>query len=175
MERERIGNEENQYVVIGRVLDTYGLRGDLKVEPYLDPKHWYRIKRVFLKHKQKGYVPFNIATLRLHGNHILILHFEGYDSLPQVEGFRGAKVFLAKEEIPARKRDEYYYFELEGLEVFSESGKFLGKITGILEQKPYDLLEIDKGKFYIPFVKALVKEVRLEEGKVVVDDSLSYI
>ncbi|HAV39887.1 MAG: ribosome maturation factor RimM [Pyrobaculum arsenaticum] len=175
MERESVGNEENQYVVIGKVLDTYGLRGDLKVEPYLDPKHWQKIKRVFLKHKQKGYVPFNIAMLRPHGNRMLIMHFEGYDSLPQVEGFRGAKVFLPKEEIPKRKKDEYYYFELEGLEVFSQSGKFLGKITGIVEQKPYDLLEIDNGKLYIPFVKALVKEVKLEEGKVIVDESLSEL
>ncbi|MDM7266173.1 MAG: ribosome maturation factor RimM [Aquificaceae bacterium] len=175
MERESVGNEENQYVVIGKVLDTYGLRGDLKVEPYLDPKHWQKIKRVFLKHKQKGYVPFNIAMLRPHGNRMLIMHFEGYDSLPQVEGFRGAKVFLPKEEIPKRKKDEYYYFELEGLKVFSQDGKFLGKITGIVEQKPYDLLEIDNGKLYIPFVKALVKEVKLEEGKVIVDESLSEL
>jgi len=175
MEEKRLSNEENQYVVIGKVLDTYGLRGDLKVEPYLDPKHWQKIKRVFLKHKQRGYVSFNIATLRPHGNRMLIIHFEGYDSLPQVEGFRGAKVFLSKGEIPARGKEEYYYFELEGLEVFSQDGKFLGKITGILEQKPYDLLEIDYGRLYIPFVKALVKEVKLEEGKVIVDESLSEV
>ena len=108
MEEKRLSNEENQYVVIGKVLDTYGLRGDLKVEPYLDPKHWQKIKRVFLKHKQRGYVSFNIATLRPHGNRMLIIHFEGYDSLPQVEGFRGAKVFLPKGEIPARGKEEYY-------------------------------------------------------------------
>ncbi|MFN3976622.1 MAG: ribosome maturation factor RimM [Aquificaceae bacterium] len=173
MEKERPSNEENQYVVIGKVLDTYGLKGDLKVEPYLSPKSWQRIKRVFLKHKRNGYVPFNIAALRPHGSHTLILHFEGYDSLQQVEGFKGAKVFLPREEIPARGKEEYYYFELEGLKVFSERGRFLGEITGILEQKPYDLLEIDRGRLYIPFVKALVKEVKLEEGKVVVDESLS--
>ena len=42
-------------------------------------------------------------------------------------------------------------------------------------QKPYDLLEIDYGRLYIPFVKALVKEVKLEEGKVIVDESLSEV
>ena len=41
--------------------------------------------------------------------------------------------------------------------------------------QPYDLLEIDYGRLYIPFVKALVKEVKLEEGKVIVDESLSEV
>lgn len=170
-----MGNEEDQYVVIGRVVDTYGLKGDLKVEPYLEPKHWHKIKRVFLKHKQRGYVAFDVATVKPHGNHLLLLHFEGYDSLPQVERFKGAKIFLPKEKLPAKKKDEYYYFELEGLEVFTEGGKFLGRITGILEQKPYDLLEVDEGRLYIPFVKALVKEVKLEEGRLIVEENLSEL
>ncbi len=173
MERKDVSNEENQYVVIGKVVDTYGLKGDLKVEPYLKPKHWQKIKRVFLKHRQKGYIAFDLVMVKPHGTRYLLLHFEGYDSLSQVERFKGAKIFLPRDEIPPREEDEYYYFELEGLEVFTESGKSMGKITGILEQRPYDLLEIDNGRLYIPFVKALVKEVKLEEGKVVVDESLS--
>ena len=169
-----VNNDKSQYVVIGRIKDTYGLQGGLRVEAYLEPKHWKRIKRVFLKRKSGEYVAFHISKLKAH-NKDIILYFEGLDSIDKVEGFRGAKVLLPSLELPKKKGDEYYYFEIEGLEVFTEGGKHLGTITGILEQKPYDLLEVDKGRLYIPFVKELVKDVRLKEGKLIVDERLSYL
>ena len=172
MQEKGFVSEENQYVVVGRIADTYGLKGELKVEPYLDAKHWKSLKRVFLKRKGGSYVPFEIERVRPHNKDLLIVKFVGYDDLTSVEGFRSARIFLPKEELPKKRKDEYYYFELEGLEVFTEEGKRLGKITGIISQKPYDLLEIDGGRTYIPFVKALVKEVRLKDGKVLVSKIL---
>ena len=175
MRKEETINEENQYVVIGRVLDTYGLRGELKVQAYLDKKHWSKIKRVFLKRKGGDYVPFVVEYSKPHGKDYLILKFEGFKKLEEVESFSGAKIFLPKGELPKRRKGEYYYFELEGLEVFTEGGRYMGKVSGVVEQKPYDLLEIDEGKLYIPFVSALVKEVKLEEGKLIVSDIFSEL
>ncbi len=175
MQRERFINEENHYVVIGKVLDTYGLRGELKVQTYLDKKHWSKIKRVFLKRKGGDYVPFVVEYSKPHGKDYLILKFEGFRRLEEVEAFSGAKIFLPKAELPKRRKGEYYYFELEGLEVFTESGKHMGKVSGVVEQKSYDLLEIDEGKLYIPFVSALVKDVKLEEGRLIVSDILAEL
>ncbi len=175
MQRERFINEENHYVVIGKVLDTYGLRGELKVQTYLDKKHWSKIKRVFLKRKGGDYVPFVVEYSKPHGKDYLILKFEGFRRLEEVEAFSGAKIFLPKGELPKSKRGEYYYFELEGLEVFTESGRHMGRVSGVVEQKPYDLLEIDEGRFYIPFVSALVKDIKLEEGKLIVSDILAEL
>ncbi len=173
MQREKFINEENHYVVIGKVLDTYGLRGELKVQIYLDKRHWSKIKRIFLKRKGGEYVPFSVEYAKQYGKDYLILRFEGFRSIEEVEPFRGAKIFLPRAELPKRKRGEYYYFELEGVEVFTESGRHMGRVSGIIEQSPYDLLEVDEGKLYIPFVSALVKEVNLKEGKLVVSDILA--
>ena len=175
MQRERFINEENHYVVIGKVLDTYGLRGELKVQTYLDKKHWSKIKRVLLKRKGGDYVPFVVEYSKPHGKDYLILKFEGFRRLEEVEAFSGAKIFLPKAELPKRRKGEYYYFELEGLEVFTESGRYMGKVSGVVEQKPYDLLEIDEGRLYIPFVSALVKDIKLEEGKLIVSDILAEL
>ncbi len=175
MQENRTINEENHYVVIGRVLDTYGLKGELKVQTYLEKKHWSKIKKVFLKRKGGGYVSFPVEYVKAHGKDQLILKFEGYNRIEEVEGFKGAKVFLPKGELPRRKKGEYYYFELEGLEVFTEGGKYMGRVSGIVEQKPYDLLALDGGRLYIPFVDALVKDVKLKEGKVIVSDILAEL
>ncbi|MFN3871059.1 MAG: ribosome maturation factor RimM [Aquificaceae bacterium] len=174
MKEKRAIHEEDQHVIIGKVKDTYGLRGELRVEPYLEGKHWRKLKRVFLKRKGGDYVPFPLEFVKSHGKDI-ILRFEGYSHISQVEGFKGAKIFLPKKELPKRGKDEYYYFELYGLDVYTEGGKFMGKVTGVWEQKPYDLLEIEEGKLYIPFVGALVKKVDLKKGRVIVDEALSQI
>lgn len=61
------------------------------------------------------------------------------------------------------------------MEVFTESGRHMGRVSGVVEQKPYDLLEIDEGRLYIPFVSALVKDIKLEEGKLIVSDILAEL
>ena len=168
-------NEKNQYVVIGKLLDTYHLKGELKVEAYLGLEHWQGLEEVFLKRKGGDYVPFKVVSLKPHGKGQLILRFEGCDSVSKAEEYKGAKIFLPKERLPKKRRGEYYYFELEGLEVFTEGGKSMGRVTGVVEQKPYDLLEVEGGRLYIPFVKTLVKKVDLKGGKVIVKEELSEI
>lgn len=157
------------------MIDTYGLGGELKVQPYLEASHWPSLKKVFLKRKGGDYVPFEVRSLRRHGGGEIILRFEGCESIAHAERFKGAKLFLPKEELPRKARGEYYYYELEGLEVFTEKGKFMGRVTGVVEQKPYDLLEVEGGKLYIPFVRRLVKRVKLREGKLIVDRLLEEL
>ncbi len=174
MEEGKTIHDEDQYVIIGKIKDTYGLKGELRVDPYLESRHWKKLKRIFLKRRGGGYVPFPLEFVKLHDKDV-VLRFEGYEHISQVEGFKGAKIFLPKGELPKRGKDEYYHFELYGLDVYTEGGKFIGKITGVLEQKPYDLLEIEDGKLYIPFVGALVKKIDLQKGKVIVDEVLSEL
>ena len=90
-------HEENQFVVIGRVVDTYGLKGELKVEPYLEKRHWKKIKRVFLKRKGGDYVAFELESKKPHGRH-LVIRFLGCSSIEDAKRFVSAKIFLRSEE-----------------------------------------------------------------------------
>jgi 16S rRNA processing protein RimM len=167
-------DEKSQFIVIGRIVDTYGLKGHIKVEPYLEPKYWKKLKTVFLKKKGGDYVPFSLEDIKKHGKYILV-KFSGCESLESARKYASAKVFLPAYQLPKRRKDEYYYFELEGLKVYTESGKFLGKITGILETQPYCLLELDEGRGYIPFTENMVKNVDKEDKKIEVSDLLSQL
>lgn len=163
--------DKAHYVVIGRIRDTYGIKGWLKVEPYLSVKHWSKLKGVYLKKKGGDYVPFELEGVKKH-HKMVVIKFKGCDSLECADRFIGAKVFLPEEYLPKVSKDEYYFFQIEGKEVVTEDGKYLGKITGVLELSPYFLLEIDEGKLYVPFVSALVKSV---EDKVYVENSLAEL
>ncbi|WP_448587892.1 ribosome maturation factor RimM [Thermocrinis sp.] len=164
-----------EFVVLGRVADTYGLNQELKVEAYLPPKDWRHIKRVFFKRRGGDYVPFEIERVRGHGKRWVILKLKGVDSQEVAKRFIGAKVFFPSEELPKRKEGEYYFFELEGLEVRSEKGKSLGKITGLMDIKDKVYLEIDEGRMLIPFTKEFVLRAEPKEGYLVVSSLLEEL
>ena len=81
------------YVVIGKVIDTFGVKGDLKVLPLAPEEVFDRLKRVYLKRVGGGYVPFKVERVRKSRN-LILLKLKGYNSLGEVEQFRGAHLFF---------------------------------------------------------------------------------
>ncbi len=158
----------DNFVVVGKVADTFGKNQELKLETYLLPEEWKGIKRVFFKKKGGDYFPFEVEKIKTHGKKWVVVKLKGVDSQERAKKFVGAKVFLPSEELPKRKEDEYYFFELEGLEVRTDSGKYLGKVTGVVEVKDTVYLEVDGGKVLIPFIKVFILEVKPEEGYLIV-------
>lgn len=163
------------FVVIGKIADTYGLNQELKVLAYLPPKEWKGIKKVYFKKKGGDYVPFELEKLRLHGKEWVLIKLKGVHSQEEAIRFLGAKVFLPKENLPKRKKDEYYFFELEGLEVRSQGGKVLGRVDSVSSDKDRVYLEINDGKVIIPFIKEFVLEVKPEEGYLVINSLLEEL
>ena len=163
------------FVVIGKIADTYGLDQELKVLAYLPPKEWKRIKKVYFKKRGGDYVPFELERLKLHGERWVLIKIKGVQSQEDAVRFLGAKVFLPKENLPKRKKDEYYYFELEGLEVRSQEGKVLGRVDRLSSDKDRVYLEINDGKVIIPFIKEFVLEVKPEQGYLVINSLLEEL
>ncbi len=65
---------------------------------------------------------------------------------------------------------EYWIHEIIGLDCFTLDGKHLGKITSILKTKANDVFFVDEGKYLIPAVKEVIKEVKIKEGRIVVKE-----
>jgi 16S rRNA processing protein RimM len=105
----------------------------------------------------------------------VLIKLKGVQSQEDATRFLGAKVFLPKENLPKRKKDEYYYFELEGLEVRSQEGKVLGRVDRLSSDKDRVYLEINDGKVIIPFIKEFVLEVKPGEGYLVINSLLEEL
>ncbi|MEN3034452.1 MAG: ribosome maturation factor RimM [Aquificaceae bacterium] len=156
-------------MVIGKVISTFGLEGEIKVLPYLPPKKWRAIARVFFKRKNTGeLVGFDVLKVKRAGKGIA-LKLKGVD---RAQDFVGAKVFALAKDIP-RDKGEYFAFELEGLEVLTESGKLVGKINSIVDGKVYSFLEVNE--MLIPFIDRFVKDIDLVSKKVIISKDLEEI
>ena len=107
-----------------------------------------------------------VERTSMHGGR-RIVKFAELGTREAVEALRGAELLTA-----AVEEDEAWYPEqLEGLAVVDLDGNPVGTVAGFSQGAAHDLLLVDvRGEqFMVPFVKALVPEVSLEEGRVVVD------
>jgi 16S rRNA processing protein RimM len=80
---------------------------------------------------------------------------------------RGAILTVPRELLPALEDDEYYTFQLVGLEVEEEGGRLLGRVREVLDYPANDVLELDSG-LSLPLVEACVRKVDLEGGRIVI-------
>jgi 16S rRNA processing protein RimM len=93
----------------------------------------------------------------------------------QAEAMRGVKLYIERSALPpAEDEDEFYLADLIGLDVVSPTGAPLGKLKFVANFGAGDLLEIapatpGEASWYAPFTKAVVPEVDLAGGRIVVD------
>jgi 16S rRNA processing protein RimM len=80
---------------------------------------------------------------------------------------RGAVLALPRASLPVLGEDEYYAFELAGLAVEEEGGRFLGRVAEVVVYPANDVLELDSG-LSLPLVGACVRSVDVEGGRIVV-------
>jgi len=83
----------------------------------------------------------------------------------------GSQIFVSRDQLPATAEDEYYWSDLEGLEVKTTSGELLGRVEKLMETGANDVLVIRGNREHlVPFVPGqYVKHVDLEGGMIEVD------
>ncbi len=155
---------------IGAVTSTHGLRGELKVYPTTDePARYHKLKEVILD-TGKEQLSLKIEHARLF-KQMVIIKFEGFDHINEVEKFKGAKLYVTRENALELGEDEYYFADLAGLRVETEEGQLLGKVTDILQTGANDVYVIGRERqkdLLIPAIKDCVKQIDLENGRMVI-------
>jgi ribosomal 30S subunit maturation factor RimM len=82
---------------------------------------------------------------------------------PPVE--RGALLEVERADLPPTADDEYYAFQLVGLEVVEETGRLLGTVNAVTPGVANDVLELDSG-LLLPMVEECVRSIDLEERRI---------
>jgi 16S rRNA processing protein RimM len=142
-------------VRIGRVGRPHGIDGAFFVEQPSDDKRWWKTGASFLAAGQRVEV---VAHRTSSGRPVIKVE-------PPVE--RGALLEVEREELPPTAEDEYYAFELVGLDVVEEGGRELGKVRAVTPGVANDVLELDSGAL-LPMVEDCVREIDVAAGRILV-------
>lgn len=158
-------------VVVARIGRPHGVRGDLTVEPHTDEPDDRLGPGAVLATDSASHPTLTVETSRWHSGRLLV-HFEEVTSRSEVEALRGTllTVDVDPDESPADP-GEFYDRQLVGLSVVGIDGSPVGVVSAVAHGAQ-DLLIVARpqgGSAMIPFVTAIVPEVDLAAGRVVVD------
>ena len=94
----------------------------------------------------------------------------GYANINEVLKYKGEAVYIKKDDLKL-ERGEVLDEDLIGMKVLM-NGEEKGKVSKVLREKQDRLVVVnDRGKYYIPYVKGVVKEINLKEGIILEDIS----
>jgi len=155
---------------VGAIASTHGVKGEVKVFPTTDePEKFRNLKKVLLR-TNKEESELKIQSVKFFKN-MVILKFEGLDSLNEVEKYKGASLWITREQAVPLKENEYYHADLIGLEVFDEDGEALGTLTDIMVTGANDVYEVtmqDGKQVLLPAIRDCIKKVDMENNRMMV-------
>ena len=156
--------------LVGTIVGTFGNKGDVKVTPLIEPPEYLLgLSSIFIEDDDNRKQEFKVIRVKKHKN-VYLFTLEAIDNMDVAEDLCGLSIYITSLEFKELQKNEYYYHELEGLTVYTESGELIGKVDHIMKGGN-DILVIkdEEGKeVMVPFVDELVPEVNLKEKTIIV-------
>jgi 16S rRNA processing protein RimM len=169
-EKVKIDPKPTEMVIIGKFGKTFGIKGWITVHSFTDPKenivcykNWY-----FKGGKTKEWTKIGIEQSSLRGKNILVKMF-GCDTIEAATPFINAEIAIEKAELPPLTTGEYYWSELEGLNVINQQNEELGTVSHVFATGANDVLFVKNHREHlIPFIKDVIIKVDLTKKLIVV-------
>ena len=108
-----------KYLEIGQIVNTFGIKGMVKVKPFTDDiRRFDRLKKVYIE-KQKVKEEYEIEEVKYHKEMVLI-KFKGIENLEEANLLRNYYLFVNREDEEPLEEGRYYIVDMLGLEVYTD-------------------------------------------------------
>jgi len=157
------------YIKVGKIVNTHGVKGCLKCISLTDDLE--RFDNLEYIYTEKDDVKRKIENV-WYSKGMAYLTLENISDMSTAESFKDSYISILESQLRKLPKDTYYLFDLLGVEVFTTEGEFIGKINDIFQTGANDVYEVkNKNKsFLIPAVKDFVKEVNIQDKKMVIEN-----
>jgi len=163
-------NRKMDWISIGKVTKTHGLRGELKFYPSMDETWVVGIKQARLSFEDplEDFADYNIQSIR-GKDRPFIIKFQGVDGIEIASNLAGQALYISRDKFPDLPENEYYWFQVEGLKVYDEVGHYHGDIEEIIRTGSNDVYVVRDGKreLLLPMIDSVVKKIDLEARKLI--------
>ena len=163
-------------LILGKIVSVHGIRGAVKVYSHTQPLDNVLNYPVWTLRKGQQQRQVSVIAGRLQGR-ILVVQHKGLRDRDEALELVDWEICVPQSELPELSEDEYYWHQLEGLQVVTLEGQLLGRIDHLLETGSNDVLvvkpcagSIDQRERLLPYLPDLyVKHIDLSEGVMQVD------
>ena len=161
------------YFNVGKIVNTQGLQGELRVlsvTDFAEERFKKGSKLSIFNDKDQFVLEVEVATHRKQKN-FDIVKFKGLYHINEVEKYKGCSIKVAEEDLTELEEDEFYYHEIIGLDVY-EKDVLIGQIKEILQPGANDVWVVArKGKrdLLLPYIPPVVLNVDIAGNRVDVE------
>ncbi len=159
-----------EYFEIGQIVNTFGIKGTVKVVPYTDDiTRFDNLKKVYVEIR-KTKKQYEIEEVKYHKNMVL-LKFKGIDKIEEAELLRNGILKVERKDAIPLEEGSYYIADLLGMSVYTDQNELLGIMQDIYNTGSNDIYVVknQEGKqILLPAIKEVIKEVNLNENKMIV-------
>ena len=157
-----------QFLQVGVISSTHGLRGEVKVFPTTDDAARFQtLKNVVLDTGRKK-LDLEIQSVRFF-KQFVIVKFKGIDNINDIEKYKGKSLFVTRENAVELEEDEYYIGDLIGMEVYTDdSEERFGVLKDVMEtgaNEVYIITSENHGEVLLPAIHESILDIDVEAKK----------
>jgi 16S rRNA processing protein RimM len=156
-------------LAVGRVVGTHGLDGELRVQLLTDnPEHLLEAEQLLVGDQR---TPYTIDSIRFHKG-LALIAFDEIVDVDEAEALRGSVLRISGADLPPLAENEYYLYQVVGIEARTEAGEVIGTVSDVIETGANNVFVVtpaDGGKeLLFPSIPDVVTDIRPTDGYLVI-------
>ena len=169
----------NKYLQVGKIINTHGLKGEVKVLPLTDnPKRYEFLNEVYMvpKDSVKDDLVLSSDLMRIKNikyfQDKVILKFDEVDSIEKAEKLKEHYMVIERKDAISLPEDSFFICDLIGCSVYDEQNNFLGDLKEVIQTGSNDVYVIKndhQNEILLPALKSVIKSIELSQRKVIVE------
>ncbi|MGD6858456.1 MAG: ribosome maturation factor RimM [Enterobacteriaceae bacterium] len=162
---------KKKFLKVGRIGSTYGIKGWIKMFSFTEKFNNILFYKPLLIKKNNIFNVFCIKNFRTIKSNKIIIFTSFKNNFNELKKLNKKFIYVKSDTLPKLKKNEFYYNDLLGFNVFLLNKHFLGKITDFINIKFYDILVVSntyknnlKNEIFIPFIyNKIIKEINIKK------------
>ena len=158
------------YIQVGKIINTHGIKGEVKVHPLTDDKNRFNnLKTVYLGENK---VKVEIENVKYHKD-LVILKFKEFNDINDILSFKEDYIYIDEEERVKLPENHFFIYDIVGCQVFNADGGKIGIITDVLQSASNDVYvvkdDLKNKEYMIPAVKEFFINIDIDNKKIYIN------
>ena len=150
---------------VGVITQTHGIKGEVKVFPTTDDASRFKKLKEVIMDTGRERLHMEVEGVKFFKQYAIV-KFKGYDSINDVEKYKGSKLYVTRDKAVRLKKDEYFIADLIGMQVITEDGKPFGVLKDVMATGANDVYVVereDSSEVLLPAIRECVLKIDMEQ------------
>ena len=157
-------------VLIGKIINTHGIKGEVKIFPYTDDiNNFSYLKTIYLDENLTD--KYEIIKNRVSKN-VIIKKLKNVDDMNEAEKLKDRYIYVKRDSLQQLEEGTYYINDILGFCVKTIDNEILGTLNYVFNSGANDVYEVitqDNKKVYLPAIKQVIKKVDIKNKKIYIE------